>query len=95
LQIWSECNNIVRQIKKYLIVAVLAALGSTVLLSSSVATSVLAQDEPYDEEYMQQHDGGDRDEYLQEMEHSDPLFYMPPVNDASFSATTNGSRPSN
>jgi hypothetical protein len=36
---------------------------------------------------MQQHDGGDRNEYLQEMEHSDPWFYVPPVNDASLSAT--------
>jgi hypothetical protein len=40
------------------------------------------------EEYMQQHDGGDRAEYLQEMEHNDPWFYVPPVNDASLSATT-------
>ena len=73
----------------------LAVLGSTVLLSSFVATSAFAQDAPYNEEYMQQHDGGDRDEYLQEMEHSDPLFYVPPVNDASFSAATDGSRPAN
>ena len=58
----------------------LAVSGSTVLLSSFVATSVLAQDTPYSEEYMQQHDGGDRAEYLQEMEHSDPLFKVPPVN---------------
>ena len=36
---------------------------------------------------MQQHDGGDRAEYLQEMEHSDPWFYVPPVNDASISTT--------
>ena len=69
----------------------LAVLGSTVLLSSFVATSAFAQDEPYDEEYMQQHDGGDRDEYLQEMEHSDPMFYVPPVNEAGLSATTNNS----
>jgi hypothetical protein len=39
----------------------------------------LRQNAPYNEEYMQQHDGGDRDEYLQEMEHSDPEFYVPPV----------------
>ena len=32
------------------------------------------EDRPYSEEYMQQHDGGDRAEYLQEMEHSDPWF---------------------
>jgi hypothetical protein len=43
------------------------------------------------EEYMRQHDGGDRDEYLQEMEHSDPEFYVPPLNDAGFSATTTNS----
>jgi hypothetical protein len=82
--------------KKYLIVAVLAVLGSTaLLLSSFVTTSVLAQDTPYSEEYMRQHDGGDRDEYLQEMEHNDPLFYVPPVNNTSFSATTNSSIPAN
>jgi hypothetical protein len=82
--------------KKYLIVATMSAvLGSAVLLSSFVATSVLAQDAPYNEEYMQQHDGGDRAEYLQEMEHSDPEFYVPPVNDAGFSTFTNGSRPAN
>ena len=62
--------------KKYLLVTtMLAVLGSTVLLSSSVATSASAQDTPYSEEYMQKHDGGDRAEYLQEMEHSDPEFY--------------------
>jgi len=38
---------------------------------------------------MRQHDGGDRAEYLQEMEHSDPLFYVPPVNDVSFSTPNN------
>jgi hypothetical protein len=77
--------------KRHLIVVMLAVLGSTALLSSSVATSVLAQDAPYNEEYMQQHDGGDRDEYLQEMEHSDPEFYVPPVSDADFSTTTTNS----
>jgi hypothetical protein len=40
---------------------------------------------------MQRHDGGDRDEYLQEMEHSDPEFYVPPVNEAGLSATTSNS----
>jgi len=70
----------------------LAVLGSSVLLLSSfVATSAFAQDE----EYMQWHDGGDRDEYSQEMEHSDPEFYVPPMNDASFSAATNSSTPNN
>jgi hypothetical protein len=47
------------------------------MLVSSFAvtvTSVFAQDAPYSEEYMQQRDGGDRAEYLQEMEHSDPSF---------------------
>jgi len=29
---------------------------------------------------MAQHDGGDRAAYLQEMENSDPSFYVPPVN---------------
>jgi hypothetical protein len=78
--------------KKYLIVTtMLAVLGSTVLLSSFVATSAFTQDAPYNEEYMQQHDGGDRDEYLEEMEHSDPEFYVPPLNDAGFSATTTNS----
>jgi hypothetical protein len=72
------------------VTTMLAVLGSTVLLlSSSVATSVFAQDIPYDEEYMQQHDGGDRAEYLQEMEHNDPTFYVPPVNDASLLPTAN------
>lgn len=37
---------------------------------------------------MQQHDGGDRAEYLQEIEHSDPLFYVPPVNGTSYSSIT-------
>ena len=68
----------------------LAALGSTVLLSYFAATYAFAQD-IHSEEYMRQHDGGDRAEYLQEMEHSDPLFYVSPVNDASFPATNNGS----
>ena len=47
------------------------------MLVSSFAvtvTSEFAQDAPYSEEYMQQRDGGDRAEYLQEMEHSDPSF---------------------
>ena len=79
--------------KKYSIMAptMLAVLGSFVLLSSFVATSAFAQDTPYSEEYMQKHDGGDRAEYLQEMEHSDPWFYVPPINDASFTAANNTS----
>jgi hypothetical protein len=68
-------------------ITMLAVLGSTVLLASFVATSAFAQDAPYNEEYMQQHDGGDRAEYQQEMEHSDPEFYVPPMNDASFSSS--------
>jgi hypothetical protein len=67
--------------KKYLVLPMLAVLGTTIVLSLFVATSALAQDAPYSEEYMQQHDGGDRDEYLQEMEYSDPLFHVPPVNE--------------
>jgi hypothetical protein len=76
---------------KYLVLSMLAALGSTILLLSYfAATSVFAQD-IHSEEYMRQHDGGDRTEYLQELEHSDPLFYVPPVNDASFPASNNTS----
>jgi hypothetical protein len=63
--------------KKYLVLPMLAVLGSTVLLF--ISTSAFAQNAPYSEEYMAQHDGGDRAEYLQEMEHSDPEFYVPPV----------------
>jgi hypothetical protein len=78
--------------KRHLIVAtLLAVLGSAALLSSSVATSVLAQDASYNEAYMQQHDGGDRAEYLQEIESNDPMFYVPPVNDASFPVANNSS----
>ena len=80
---------------KYLVLPMLAVLGSTALLSFFVATSVFAQDAPYSEEYMQQHDGGDRAEYLQEMDSSDPWFYVPPVNDASLSTTTDNNIPAN
>jgi hypothetical protein len=73
---------------KYLVLSMLAILGSAIMLSFFVAASAFAQDAPYSEEYMQQHDGGDRAEYLQEMEHSDPLFYVPPVNGTSPSSTT-------
>ncbi|HKG87936.1 MAG TPA: hypothetical protein VKA95_06385 [Nitrososphaeraceae archaeon] len=44
--------------KKYLVLLMLAVLGSTVMLSSVVAISAFAQDTPHSEEYMQQHDGG-------------------------------------
>jgi hypothetical protein len=78
--------------KKYLVLPMLAVLGSTVLLF--ISTSAFAQNAPYSEEHMAQHDGGDRAEYLQEMEHSDPAFYVPPVNDGSLS-TTNNNVPTN
>ena len=78
--------------KKYLVLPMLAVLGSTMLLF--ISTSAFAQNAPYSEEDMAQHDGGDRDEYLQEMEHSDPAFYIPPVNDGSL-PTTNNNVPAN
>jgi hypothetical protein len=65
----------------------LAVLSSAVLLSFFSLTSSSAETYNHTEEYMQQHDG-DRAEYLQEMEHSDPLFYVPPVNSTSPSSTT-------
>jgi hypothetical protein len=74
---------------KKALLPILAVLSFTMLLSFFAATSAFAQDRLYSEEYMQQHDGGDRAEYLQEMEHSDPWFYVPPVNDASLSTTNN------
>ena len=73
--------------KTYLILPMLSVVGFTMLLSFFTVTSAFAQDRPYSEEYMQQHDGGDRAEYLQEMDHSDPWFYVPPVSDASLSTT--------
>lgn len=62
--------------KMYLIVTTttLAILGSTMLLSSFVAASEFAQDTPYSEKYMHDHDGENRAEYLQEVEHNDPSF---------------------
>ena len=66
-----------------------SVVSFTIVLSFFAATSAFAQDGPYSEEYMQQHDCGDRAEYLQEMEHSDPWFYVPPVNDARISTTPN------
>jgi hypothetical protein len=80
---------------KYMVLSMLAVLGSAIMLSFFVAASAFAQDAPYSEEYMQQHDGGDRAEYLQEMESSDPWFYVPPVNDASLSTTTDNNIPAN
>jgi hypothetical protein len=78
------------KLSKYLVLSMLTVLGSTILLSFFAATCVVAQD-IYSEEYMRQHDGGDRAEYLKELEHSDRLFYVPPVNDASFPASNNTS----
>ena len=67
---------------------VLAVFGFTIVLSLFTATSVFAQGTPYSEEYMEQHDGGDRNEYLQEMEHSDPEFYVPAVSEANSTSST-------
>ena len=61
-------------------VSTLAVVGLTMLLSLSVTITAFAQDAPSSQEYVAQHDGGDRAEYLQEMEHSDPSFYVPPAN---------------
>jgi hypothetical protein len=69
------------------ILPMVAVVSFTIVLSFFAATSAFAQDRPHTEEYMQQHVGGDRAEYLQEMEHADPWFYVPPVNDASISTT--------
>lgn len=66
--------------KRYPISSILAVIGLTVLLSLSLMTTTFAQDGLNSEEYMAQHDGGDRVAYLQEMETSDPSFYVPPVN---------------
>lgn len=66
--------------KRYLVISMLAVVGLTMLLSMSVTITAFAQDVPNSEEYMAQHDGGDRAAYLQEMEHSDPPFYVPPAN---------------
>jgi hypothetical protein len=68
--------------------AILAMVLAMPVSSFAVTiTSAFAQDDPYSEEYMQQHDGGDRAEYLQEMKSNDPWFYVPPVNDASLSTS--------
>jgi hypothetical protein len=73
--------------KRYLILPMLAVVGFTMLLSFFAATSAFVQERPYSEEHMQLHDGGDRSEYLQEMGHIDPWFYVPPLSDASVSTT--------
>jgi len=69
------------QMKRHLALQMLVVAGLTMLLSFIATNSAFAQDAPYSEEYMQQHDGGDRAEYLQEMEHSDPFIYVPPITD--------------
>lgn len=68
-------------------IPILAAISLTMLLPSFALPYALAQDSISGEEYMQQHDGGDRVEYLQEVEHSDSLFYVPPSNDASLQSS--------
>jgi hypothetical protein len=65
--------------QKHLALLVLAVFGSTIVLSLFAATSVFAQGILYTEEYMKQHDGGDRNAYLQEIEPSQPEFYVPSV----------------
>jgi hypothetical protein len=66
--------------KGYLILlSTFVMVGLTLVVSSSVTFAAFAQDDPNSEEYMAQHDGGDRVEYLQDMENSDPYFYVPPV----------------
>jgi hypothetical protein len=71
LTVWCKIKNC-----KYLVPPMLAVLGTAMVLSSFATSFAFAQDTRYEEEYMAQHDGGDRDEYLQEMEHSDPEFYV-------------------
>lgn len=66
--------------KRYMALPILTIVGLTMLLSFIAINSAFAQNAPYNEEYMQQHDGGDRAEYLQEIGHSDPSFYVPPTN---------------
>jgi hypothetical protein len=66
--------------KRNITLQMLVIVGLTVLLSLFALNSAFAQDAPYSEEYMQQHDGGDRAEYLQEMEYDDPYVYVPPAN---------------
>ena len=73
--------------KRYLIMPILAVVGFTMLLSFFAAASLSHKRITHSEEYLQQHDGGDGAEYLQEMENSDPWFYVPPVSDASISTT--------
>ena len=64
-------------------IPILAVISLTMLLPSFALPYALAQDSISGDEYMQKHDGGDRVEYLKEVEHSDSSFYVPPSNDAS------------
>lgn len=68
-------------------IPILAAISLTMLLPFFALPYALAQDAIQSEEFMQQHDGGDRVEYLQEVEHSDSSFYVPPSNDASLQSS--------
>jgi hypothetical protein len=65
--------------RRYLVLSMLAVVAIAMLLSMFVTITAFAQDAPNGEEYMAQHDGGDRAAYLQEKEHSDPFFYVPPA----------------
>ena len=69
-----------RYLKRNIVLPMLSMVDLAMLVSSFAVTitPVFAQDTPYSEEYMQQH--GDRAEYLQEMESSDPPFYVPLAN---------------
>ena len=64
-------------------IPILVAISLTMLPPFFALPYALAQDAIQSEEFMQQHDGGDRVEYLQEVEHSDSSFYVPASNDAS------------
>lgn len=68
-------------------IPILAAISLTMLLPFFALPYALAQDSISGDEYMQQHDGGDRVEYLQEVEHSDSSFYVPPSNDGSLQSS--------
>ena len=88
MQIWNECDDILRtneEISNIANVSCSRFHHAIVIFCSKLLH--FAQTYPLSEEYMQQHDGGDRAEYLQEMENSDPWFYVPPVNDVSLSTT--------
>jgi hypothetical protein len=62
--------------------------GGTTSLSSTMPTDLTHEEEheedhheQFSEEYIRQHDGGDRAEFLQELnEKHDPPFYVPPTN---------------